>query len=880
MHFFSRRNASLALSLAAVGVLAACGDDVTVPVEPPPPVVISVTPQNVTLNPGGSATLAVQITGGNPTPTLASCTSANAAVATAAVSGNSCTVTAVASGSTTITAATSSGQSASANVQVAQLPPALGNLTVSPSTAGLSVGETVTLVPNANPGEGVATTFTYSSSSSAIATVNASGVVTAVAPGVATVTVTANGSGSGFAPSTRTFGVTIEVSEAPPAISEVGLNVSALALRVGRTGEITTSVTQPDGATAATVTYESSNTAVATVSSGASIEGVDAATLSSNATVTAVAPGNATITVTATAPATSTLSAVTVTRLVNITVDEAPPAITALSVDPVQVELARGLTQELAVDVDQPEGATAASVTYVSSEPSVASVNTSGVITAVAPGTATITVTADAPATTVLAATTLTELVTVTVVEAPPAITSLSVDPATLNIAVGRQRQVNADVDQPAGAPAASVTYESTDVSVITVSGTGASATVTAVAPGTATITVTATAPASATLSGVTLTESISVIVSDVANVTIQALRQGPIVTSYDNTALQEGLITANNPQVDEPVDINNVKDQIQIVTNLQANGQRVDSLVIYVHEGGDDALSCGGNLDDCSAARQNFTNGDASQASVIELPINTADFTLDWSEGIARVKYNNGTKIIAAKLWTSDAAGQNPAFIQGADNNRLTVNFNNVDSWAGQYVYPNRVAQGGAGSNNNLNWYGGPGDAGQGTWAIAPVFYTPNRSVRTVQTRPVVLGDNGAGVINNMGGAGAANICAVRTFTNTSPFPWRSQYGYAGVTGNNVNCQGFEHPVNGQRPAGRPELRHAVQRDRQQQQPGAVRASSERLPDQPAAWHHAAGAEPPRLRRSDGHGQREPADLGRGGAVGQRCLQLRQLDG
>ena len=59
MHFFSRRNASLALSLAAVGVLAACGDDVTVPVAPPAPVVVSITPQAVTLNPGSTATLSV-----------------------------------------------------------------------------------------------------------------------------------------------------------------------------------------------------------------------------------------------------------------------------------------------------------------------------------------------------------------------------------------------------------------------------------------------------------------------------------------------------------------------------------------------------------------------------------------------------------------------------------------------------------------------------------------------------------------------------------------------------------------------------------------------------------------------------------------------------
>lgn len=313
MTFFSRRNASLALSLAAIGVLAACGDDVTVPVVIQP-TVVSITPQAVTLNPGASATLSVQITGGDPTPTLASCTSSNTAVATAAVAGSSCSVTAVASGSTTITATTSDAKSASASVTVNQLPAALGQLSVSPATAALSVGQKVTLVPNANPaGSGVTTTYSYVSSSSSIASVNSTGEVTAVAAGTATITVTATGTGAGFTASTRTFGVTINVSNAPPALTALTVSPSSLTLATGGTGQLTSSVTQPAGATAAAITYASSNTSIVTVAgSGA------------NASVTAVTPGTATITVTATAAATSTLSAVTLTQLVPVTVAALP----------------------------------------------------------------------------------------------------------------------------------------------------------------------------------------------------------------------------------------------------------------------------------------------------------------------------------------------------------------------------------------------------------------------------------------------------------------------------------------------------------------------------------------------------------------------------
>jgi len=217
MRFFSRRNASLALSLAAVGVLAACGDDVTVPVAPAAPVTVSITPQAISLTPGSTAQLSVQITGGDPTPTLASCASGSAAVATAAVSGNGCRVTAVAAGSTTITATTSAGQAASAAVNVTALPAALTSFTISPSAAELAIGRSQQITPTVNGGAGVTTTYAYTSSSSAIASVSNSGLITGVAEGTATITVTATGSGAGFASTTLSASATIKVVRPAPA---------------------------------------------------------------------------------------------------------------------------------------------------------------------------------------------------------------------------------------------------------------------------------------------------------------------------------------------------------------------------------------------------------------------------------------------------------------------------------------------------------------------------------------------------------------------------------------------------------------------------------------------------------------------------------------
>ena len=85
MSLFNRNKALVALSLGALAALGACGDDVTVPVAPAAPVVLTISPPSASMNIGESLNFAVQISGGSTTsaPTLASCTSSNTAVATA-----------------------------------------------------------------------------------------------------------------------------------------------------------------------------------------------------------------------------------------------------------------------------------------------------------------------------------------------------------------------------------------------------------------------------------------------------------------------------------------------------------------------------------------------------------------------------------------------------------------------------------------------------------------------------------------------------------------------------------------------------------------------------------------------------------------------------
>jgi uncharacterized protein YjdB len=403
MSLFNRNKALVALSLGALAALGACGDDVTVPVAPAAPVVLTISPPSASMNIGESLNFAVQISGGSTTsaPTLASCTSSNTAVATAAVSGSACRVTAVASGNATITAAASTGQSAAAAVSVAAQAAAISGLTVSPASASIPVNQTVTIVPTVNrANNGVTVTYTYASSSASVATVSAGGVVTAVAPGVATITVTATGSGTGTASATLTSAATVTVTALPAGISAVSASPSAVNLGTGKTAQVVASATQPAGAPAATYTYASSATAVATVSA--------------TGLITAVAPGTAVITVTGASAANSNFAAGSGSAAVTVTVSALPAGLTALTVTPSSLSLAVGASAQVTASAQGPT-AGAAVITYGTTNPAVATVDAAGNVSAVAPGTATITATATSAATADYAASTLSSSVGITV---------------------------------------------------------------------------------------------------------------------------------------------------------------------------------------------------------------------------------------------------------------------------------------------------------------------------------------------------------------------------------------------------------------------------------------------------------------------------------
>jgi hypothetical protein len=246
-------------------------------------------PASLALDVGAAGVFTVQITGGSPSPTLRSCSSATPTVATTTASGPGCAVTAVSQGQSVIAATTSDNQVVTGTVTVSAVNPALSAFTVLPTTLNLLVGQAGTqLVPTATtPSANVVVNVTYVSSVQAVATVSAAGLVSGVAPGQATIAVTATGQGAGYLLSTRTVTVPVTVSVIPDAFpGNLTVVPTDTTLRAAKTVQIVPSVSPAGAGVVVSYSYRSS--------------AINVATVSASGVITAIAPGTSTVTTTAT----------------------------------------------------------------------------------------------------------------------------------------------------------------------------------------------------------------------------------------------------------------------------------------------------------------------------------------------------------------------------------------------------------------------------------------------------------------------------------------------------------------------------------------------------------------------------------------------------
>lgn len=239
-------------------------------------------------------------------------------------------------------------------------------------------------------------------------------------------------------------------------VTGVTVTPATAAILTGQTRQLTAEVAAAGGADES-VTWSSSNTAVATVNA--------------NGLVTAVTAGSATITATSVFDTSVSGSSV-------MTVTDTP-AVGSVVVTPATASLAVADTLQLNAAVDTVGGADD-SVTWTSSDELVASVDEDGLVTAAGSGTATITATS-------VFDTDVSDSAAISVW----AINSVTVAPATTDLAVGGTVTLTATVDSD-GVADETVTWTSDDETVATVDAGG---TVTAVGEGTATITATSVDP-------------------------------------------------------------------------------------------------------------------------------------------------------------------------------------------------------------------------------------------------------------------------------------------------------------------------------------------------------------------------------------------------
>ena len=262
----------------------------------------------------------------------------------------------------------------------------------------------------------------------------------------------------------------------PPvvAVQSVTLSSTSLNLTEGDSQPLTATVA-PSNATDASVSWSTSNASVATVNAG---------------TVSAVAPGSATIT--ARAGDKSATCAVTVVARVY--------PVESVTLSPTSLNLTEGDSQSLTATVS-PSNATDPTVSWSTSDASVATVD-AGTVTAVKPGSATITARAGDKSATC----------DVTVVARVYPVVSVSLDPTEKTIKVGDNFNLTFTI-QPENATNKEVTWSSSAPTIASVE----NGVVTGVAPGEAVITVTTVDGSHTATCAVKVTAPVIILVYDSA---------------------------------------------------------------------------------------------------------------------------------------------------------------------------------------------------------------------------------------------------------------------------------------------------------------------------------------------------------------------------
>lgn len=226
----------------------------------------------LTLTEGESSALTYSIIPSNASVKNVYWESSSPSVASVSDAGK---VKALTAGTSIITVTTEyGGKTASCAVTVKAKVIPVQSVSLDKTSITMTEGDTQTLIATVAPSNATDKSVTWSSSNTSVATVSSSGVVTAKAAGTATITVTTNDGGKK---------ATCSVTVAPVAVTGVTLNKSSLSLYQNDSETLVATVL-PSNASNKNVSWSTSNSSVATVTT--------------NGQVTAISSGTATITVT------------------------------------------------------------------------------------------------------------------------------------------------------------------------------------------------------------------------------------------------------------------------------------------------------------------------------------------------------------------------------------------------------------------------------------------------------------------------------------------------------------------------------------------------------------------------------------------------------
>lgn len=366
---------------------------------------------------GKTATLKVTISPSYATDKKLTWSSSDTSVATVSSSG---VVTGKKVGTAKITCKNSDG-SAYDTCTVKVIIPTTG-VTLNITSKELWAGKTTSLKATVAPSNATDKTITWTSSNEKVAKVSSKGVVTAVAGGSCTIYAKTSGG--------QKASCKIAVLEKASGIS---IAESAKVMYVTQVDKISASVL-PSTATNRRVIWSSSNTSVATVEA--------------DGTITAHKAGTATITAKSEDGGYKATCRLTVSKKIDVS---------GVSLDRSALTLKVGKTFQF-IETVKPSNASEKKVKWTTSDKSVATVSSTGVVKGIKPGYAVITATTyDGN---------YTAKCKVTVVQP---VTGVKLSSSSLKISIGKSKTLTATVS-PSNATNKDVTWSSSNTSVVTVS--------------------------------------------------------------------------------------------------------------------------------------------------------------------------------------------------------------------------------------------------------------------------------------------------------------------------------------------------------------------------------------------------------------------------